>query len=156
MIKIFSLLLLPILLADSCKKNGNELSKLPTATQTGANTFGCLINGKAFIPNGYDGNKPNFHVVADPTYMNGDLLIEAYRYIDNYKQKIFLGSDSIKTTGHYEIKNLGRTSVGYDYQNCYIMFIDSVYRTGYLDITKYDISNGILSGTFEAILLMIL
>ncbi|MBS1487714.1 MAG: hypothetical protein JST43_09000 [Bacteroidetes bacterium] len=27
-----------------------ELQKLPPATQTGKNTFGCLVNGKAFVP----------------------------------------------------------------------------------------------------------
>lgn len=32
---------------NSCSKE-----KLPEATQTGANTFGCKINGKTWIPNG--------------------------------------------------------------------------------------------------------
>ena len=30
-----------------------ELEKLPPATQTGANTAGCLVNGVAFLPKGY-------------------------------------------------------------------------------------------------------
>jgi hypothetical protein len=35
----------------SCKKQPvDQLSLLPPATQTGANTFGCLVNGVAFIP----------------------------------------------------------------------------------------------------------
>jgi len=39
------------LLAPSCKKQPkDQLSLLPPATQTGANTFGCLINGAAFVP----------------------------------------------------------------------------------------------------------
>jgi len=42
------------LLSSSCKKHViqpvNQLSLLPPATQTGANTFGCLINGQAFVP----------------------------------------------------------------------------------------------------------
>ena len=36
----------------ACKKvkePPTELSKLPPATQTGANTFGCLVNGKAWV-----------------------------------------------------------------------------------------------------------
>ncbi|WP_426669157.1 DUF6252 family protein [Mucilaginibacter sp. McL0603] len=35
----------------SCKKQPvDQLSLLPPATQTGANTFGCLVNGFAIIP----------------------------------------------------------------------------------------------------------
>ncbi len=39
-----------------CKKHHpppkTELEKLPPITQTGANTFGCLLNGVAFTPGG--------------------------------------------------------------------------------------------------------
>ena len=34
----------------SCKKNVNQLSLLPPITDTGANTFGCLVNGVAMLP----------------------------------------------------------------------------------------------------------
>ena len=53
----------------SCKKNKpqkTELEKLPPVTQTGANTFGCLINGKAFTPKGYSGTgTPNPKIIFD-------------------------------------------------------------------------------------------
>jgi hypothetical protein len=43
-----------VLMASGCKKNSNSnnspVDQLPPATQTGANTFGCLINGQAFTP----------------------------------------------------------------------------------------------------------
>ena len=43
-----------ILLSSNCKKDNQapqtELAKLPPITQIGANTFGCLINGQAFVP----------------------------------------------------------------------------------------------------------
>jgi hypothetical protein len=42
-----------ILMTSSCKKNNG--SSLPPATQTGAHTFGCLINGQVFTPGGGDG-----------------------------------------------------------------------------------------------------
>jgi hypothetical protein len=39
------------LLSSSCKKQPvDQLSLLPPATQTGANAFGCLVNGIALIP----------------------------------------------------------------------------------------------------------
>ena len=31
-------------------QGGNPVDQLPPETQTGANTFGCLVNGKVFIP----------------------------------------------------------------------------------------------------------
>ncbi|MDP3665037.1 MAG: hypothetical protein Q8R50_00025, partial [Sediminibacterium sp.] len=34
----------------SCKKSVNQLSLLPPITNTGANTFGCLVNGVAMLP----------------------------------------------------------------------------------------------------------
>jgi uncharacterized protein DUF6252 len=38
----------------SCRKHKpiNPVDQLPAATQTGANTFGCLINGQVFLPKG--------------------------------------------------------------------------------------------------------
>ena len=43
---------------SSCNKDEDnnsktELEKLPPATQTGANTAGCLVNGVAFLPKGF-------------------------------------------------------------------------------------------------------
>ena len=40
---------------EGCKKHtnsGNPIDQLPPETQTGANTFGCLINGEVFLPKG--------------------------------------------------------------------------------------------------------
>ncbi len=37
----------------SCKKqSANPIDRLPPETQTGANTFGCLVNGEVFVPRG--------------------------------------------------------------------------------------------------------
>ena len=52
------LLLLLVTFAISCCNKGDddqpktELEKLPPATQTGANTAGCLVNGVAFFQKG--------------------------------------------------------------------------------------------------------
>lgn len=50
--KSLLLLLLPALLIAGCKKSdttpANPIDQLPPATHTGANTFGCLINGEPF------------------------------------------------------------------------------------------------------------
>jgi hypothetical protein len=43
-----------ILLSSSCQKEKlkNPTDELPPETQTGANTFGCLVNGQVFKPGG--------------------------------------------------------------------------------------------------------
>ena len=51
-----SLLILILILSMSCCKKDDDnltpLDQLPPATQTGENTFGCLLDGEAFIPSG--------------------------------------------------------------------------------------------------------
>ena len=51
------LLLITTFVLYSCSKKDDEqptseIDKLPIATQTGANTAGCLIDGKAYVPKG--------------------------------------------------------------------------------------------------------
>jgi hypothetical protein len=41
-----------ILMSASCKKEKTGVDGLPPATQAGAMTFGCLVNGEVFIPKG--------------------------------------------------------------------------------------------------------
>jgi hypothetical protein len=54
----YLLFLLLTLTINSCDKNDDDngpqdpISQLPPATQVGANTFGALLDGEPFIPNG--------------------------------------------------------------------------------------------------------
>lgn len=146
-----------IFTANSCKKDKiTELEKLPPATQTGANTFGCLVNGKAFLPKGYDGTgRPNPHVQYD-YLLNGQpyLSIEASKFTDDN-----LGGGGISITfwdvtqiGHYDVSSKFRFSVGWPIiiGNCGMSIIDSALQAwggGY--ISKLDIPNRIISGTFN-------
>ena len=52
-------LVLTSLLFPQCKKNKNDEPALPPETQIGANTFGCLVNGKILIPQGSSLSGPN-------------------------------------------------------------------------------------------------
>ena len=78
---------LPLLAAllglSQCKKTEPAAARpedqLPPATQTGANTFGCLLNGQPWTPGGSNGTD-NYKVVYDPGYAGGSLDIRAYRY----------------------------------------------------------------------------
>jgi len=66
--KYILLLFLPALLSLSCCKKDDDqpvdpVNQLPPATQTGANTAGCLVNGEPFTPKGYitGGNLPRYY-----------------------------------------------------------------------------------------------
>lgn len=67
------LLLILTLSLSCCNKDDDtpktELEKLPPATQTGAQTLGCLINGVAFVPPKFGANAPSaFYQLINGTY----------------------------------------------------------------------------------------
>ena len=104
--KILTPFLAILLIAASCKKTKTESEspdQLPPITQTGANTFGCLINGNVWLPKGYDGRFVNSRITIDPTYADGDLTIKVYRLEGGFRHSITLTSDSIKAVGIYMI-----------------------------------------------------
>ena len=73
--------LLPALLGLSqCKKNDpNPVDQLPPATQTGANTFGCLVNGQPWLPQGYN-DTSNYSISYDSGLNGGVFDLAVYRY----------------------------------------------------------------------------
>ena len=147
--------MLMLLCAAGCKKDKASEDQLPAATQSGANTFGCLVNGKVFVPKGYDDNgRPNPHVQYDYD-LNGQayLAIDARQFNNNISSgTIIISFVNFNSVGSYTINNQNfRYSVGWDpyLLNCSVSVIDpAVTALGGGDITKFDISNRIISGTF--------
>ena len=72
---LFTLTLVLIILQSiiSCTKT-EEIDKLPPITMEGKNTFGCLVNGKSWIPE-TDGGL--FNEKLSVRYENGGLNIQA-------------------------------------------------------------------------------
>lgn len=150
-------LLLPalaLLLLAQCKKaDPDPVSALPPETQTGAGTFGCLLNGQPWTPLGNNGYS-NYSVSYDSTYRKGTLNVGCYRYIGkgaNDVQIIGFASDSVQGTGTYPLtvpkrqegifKDLTRNI-------CQFPGGDPYYRRGKLTITRLDKQAGVISGTF--------
>ncbi len=150
-------LLLPLAAAllglSQCKKRDpSPEAQLPPATQTGANTFGCLVNGKTWTPQGYDGSS-NYTVFYDRSYRNGTLNIAAYRYEpgdDNSRQDIIIFSDSLTTTGNYPLTIANHQEALFygSLNQCEFRQYGNHYRRGSLTITRLDLQAGIISGTF--------
>ena len=140
----------------ACKKDRppkTELEKLPPATQTGANTFGCLLNGQVWIPKDNYG-QATFKLDVDPTYGNGVFAISAVRYDGNGNGVFFgfsFGSIASTTGGTY---NLSQQNVNFSISDIKLLCsYDSntpgIYKTGSFTITRYDLTNRIFSGTFD-------
>lgn len=151
----FTLLLLLPLLLSQCKKNNPEpIEQLPPITQTGANTFGCLLNGKAWTPNGNVGGTSNYSVDYDPGYAKPILNISTYRYPssdDNDKQMITIFSDNLTSTGVYPLTIINHQEALFKDRKteCHYKKGGPQFRSGILTITKLDLKQGIISGTFE-------
>jgi hypothetical protein len=146
------LIVLLVIMLYACDKNEDTpqdaLSQLPPATQNGANTFGALINGEVFIPSG--GINP-----LDCVYqlINGEryFTIDAARRNDNFN----LISLSISTNARELIENqtylLNTNEPGNAYGQYFFSAQSSFtndINTGNLTITKLDLNNQIVSGTF--------
>ncbi len=141
------------LLAQCHRKDPSPADQLPPATQTGANTFGCLVNGQPWTPQGYNGTS-NYSIDYDPGINGGIFDLQTYRYPDEskYFQNIALDVSANLQVGTYSFRSPQHTrAVFQDGKiNCYWSSRDSAttYWQGSLTITRLDKVQGIISGTF--------
>lgn len=152
---LFANLFAGLVSLSACKKaDPDPLDQLPPATQIGANTFGCLVNGKAWTPRGNNGTS-NYSVSYDPGLHGGLFDLLTYRYPDEsgFFQRISLDVTSNAQVGSYSFQNSQRSRAVFrdTRPNCYWSSADSAttYRRGTLTITRLDLTAGIISGTFD-------
>lgn len=145
-----------ILTASHCKKNKpeNPVDQLPSETQTGANTYGCLVDGKIFLPKG----DPLAGPIKKAAYqfVNGkySLLISGKSSSSGTVLGIGIQGDSISmAVGDYELveynKNgkLSGSFAEFASGNINDFYTNNINR-GQLIVTKFDTVNQIISGTF--------
>ncbi len=147
-----------LLISSGCKKNRTqkpktELEKLPPVTQTGANTFGCLINGEAFIPGGGGLFDKILNVHYDENYGAGSLNIKATMYSGGNVYIIsILGN--VNNTGEYELLFRGDYGVFYSttFSTCSFNTFDPPQPnkiSGLLNILKFNKVSKTIAGTFS-------
>jgi hypothetical protein len=159
------LLLLTTFALNSCNNDDNkpstpktELEKLPPATQTGANTAGCLINGKAFLPKGYypSGNLScnyidgkDFSLRISERIMEGPsdnirsvfIISENQNLHDNVAVTFLLNNRELNSKyGTYIINAAAPPNTDYYSTNSIV--------TGEFVITNHNFNQAIISGTF--------
>jgi hypothetical protein len=141
------LLILTVFTLTSCDKDDDkpktELEKLPPATQTGAKTFGCLLDGVAFVPTKANGS--SFYQYVNGYYFS----LQGNMYVNKELILLGLSTDNLKIeegkTYILQAKIDGNASAKY--------FDDLPNRTtstekGEMTITKLDFTEHIVSGTF--------
>ncbi|RQO79471.1 hypothetical protein DBR40_03720 [Pedobacter sp. KBW01] len=134
MIKCYISILLLVLTLTSCKKHSSitKDEELPAETQVGANTFGCLIDGKVYTPDGVIG------LPALTASIQSDIL-SLYSRRKSTNEGVGLPVRNMVATGEYPITS----------ETTYSGF-DAAYPAieGKIIITKYDKVKNIISGRF--------
>ena len=147
---IFSLLLIAV----KCPKN-DVPPQLPPITQSGANTFGCLVNGQVWIPVWGAGS-------ADAPYLvqwgpGSTITIQATKWrknpshIDSILQVLYMTLPQHDTGMYYiknHIKNLSANCLGFKGQ--YDTVNNNLGFQNWVHISRFDsVPNIIISGTFN-------
>lgn len=140
----------------ACKDREQNTTVLPPATQTGANTGGALVDGKVWvatqknISSGLYVGGTHAEVNANGIYILGVEL----QNVSNSKSRIILkaGIQNFEINKEYLIPidndiNNNLASYTSDGNNYY--FAKQPSYTGKLKITRLDIPQNIISGTFE-------
>lgn len=137
----------------SCCKNDDgklvgEIDKLPQATQTGANTVGCLLDGKAFLPGDFLNATNCFYQLVDGEYYFA--LAFSNRDSQNNILGIDLGTNTkqIFQGDTYQLLEYLPSNASASYIYGLIENSTNNINTGELTITKLDEINHIVSGTF--------
>ena len=169
-ILLLALIALPIFIGLSgCSTNDDDkfVPTLPPITQTGENTFGCYVDGKLLIPrDGTASIPPNKGMLM---FIGPGPINFTYHDLRARDYKDDGGIFNLHITGLREnwegthIINEGNCRNGIDAMpniNLYIRWWDEVAQAfkwycslengGILTISRHDVENGIISGTFNS------
>lgn len=145
--------LLPLMALISCKK---DVTELPAATQTGANTFGAKVNGNLWAPQGF-GSLPANDILE--ARMSGhDIVINARNFASSPNETEFqLTIFNVTAPGVYPLNTNvthpnGTSSYGYYVKRNITPqdeWVTSATQTGSVTISKIDDVNRVVSGTFQ-------
>ena len=143
------------IISFSCKK---EIAELPPATQTGANTFGCKMDGQLWLPSGF--GFASTASILEANYFDGrTIIINARNFSSSPTESEFeIHLMNVVTPGVYLLN--ANTAKYPNQTGNYAYYVarkviptnewmtNSQY-TGQVEITKTDTINRIVSGTFQ-------
>ena len=156
---IIKLIIFTLFLQGSCRRiDVCPTYRLPQATQTGANTFGCRVNGKVCIPKRSGLFSPTTKTFSY-NEVTGELMF-AFAFLAGDKDYecgflryyVLVNVENVFNQGVIETENLkAGVDITPQYQTSTMFSYRSYYPglTAILEITKLDKTNKIISGTFQ-------
>lgn len=150
----------------NCENNDPE-DQLPPITQTGANTFGAIVDGRVFVPkNSFtftpgSSERKGLQVLYGENFTNtnGDdkWIIKANNYKDTPEIYIYIYIPTLKNNLKNHIVGISNADENFNPPNAHIYLLKNLgtsqYRSfnnsGNISFSKIDITNGIYSGTFS-------
>ena len=157
----------------SCNKDSvkqDPIAQLPTETQTGANTFGCIINNQVFYPRDGSGNlgggtadkglinwgdpsgNQNFNEIDCGNFKDGKPASRMIIHLQGLAAN-GVGEYVLKTTNF--LKSIDGLQQNYIFVNVFdatsnsYKYYGSYENSGKVIITRYDAVNFIFSGSFS-------
>ncbi len=154
-----------LLLSSSCKKTDSPIpspieveDEWPNFVDTGANIVGYKVDGKIRVNKNISTVYPNYWVNSCLYQANDSIksfYFEANRIADNLFQSVYINISDIKDTGYYKIKGNSGVDLAVYVEgispNNNTSYPTNNNDSGYIYISKIDISNQIISGKFEFI-----
>ncbi len=143
-----------VLLLASCKK---EVAELPPISETGADTFGAKVDGVMWVPQGFGPFPANNLLAAKYNSATSILLINARNFSSSPNETEFeIQLTGVTGPGTYLLNTntarLSASSYGYFYKNRLNPveeWMTTTDYTGSVTITKLDVANLIVSGSFQ-------
>ena len=145
-IKIICLLTFFILIhACKDKDSPNPADNLPPETQTGQQTFGCIVNGRAWVP-----SVPFPLIRLGVSYYHGGFSVIAKLKKGSIYQAISINKFNVIQPGTFTLTTYNNSSDAqlYDF-NSGCSFDTNAQNIGILEMTRVDSINGIFSGRFH-------
>lgn len=148
--KLFLVLILLSLMSTTACNNDDDngskdpIDQLPIPTQTGENTFGCLINGQIKVPNSTNN--------VSAIYQGGGIQISADIINNGVNESILIiVLDPFEINQNYDLTSLSNQRANFlvssDSSFCSYEFENTI--NGFINFSKIDQTNYIVSGTFE-------
>ena len=153
MTSIHLVLFFGILTASCSKENtcDDPIDCLPPITQIGANTAGCLVDGKLFMPGGQGLNTgPVFKAQYNFSENDESVFGLSIRNLTSGGSKMMLiriRNKKLFEGEIYELKSESSNSFG-SYNDRFNVFVTKDEHGGELIISRIDMEKRIVSGTF--------
>ena len=150
-----------LLLLAACSKDAPEAG-LPPATQTGANTGGCLVNGERFVATGWGGSLLSNSIPS----LSGGFFYDSLYYLHingvykgqnttltlfcrSQKPGSYLLNQNTVTVDQGGIGTRVRNHAAFSVDNNAGAYVTDARYTGQITLSSASRASGVSSGTFE-------